>query len=85
MTDDAPNEAAAELAERLIDEVGMFLEERGGAMTAVEIGTALGYLISVGAEMMECPGCRKKYIAALVQHIADLEAASAQMSSEHVH
>lgn len=81
----ADDELVAELAEHLANEVGSFLQRHGG-LTAVQIGDALGCFLSVGAEMLkDCPGCQRKYIDTLKEHVADLDAATAETQGEHVH
>jgi hypothetical protein len=77
----------AELATLLIDEVSAFLADRGGRLTAVQIGDALGCLLFVGAEMLEtCPGCRRRYIQTVQRHARDLELDGDDApAADHVH
>jgi predicted XRE-type DNA-binding protein len=82
MTDDTPYESALELADRLVDEFGAFLE--ANEMTAAEIGEALGLLMGIGSELLDCPGCWQKYIEALKTHIAHLDEAEVPAEG-HVH
>ena len=57
---DEPNQIVTDLAQRLFDEAGAFIEERGG-ITGAEVGEAIGYLINAGSEALDCEGCRLAY------------------------